>query len=751
MKVSNNEFATQQVRQFGRIMENIQSKQEQISSGQKINRPSDAPVDATRLVIADQFKDRVSQYIENTKTAEGRLTSYDLAYKGAANIVTRIKELAIQAANDSNGNSARASIAIEMKGLRDNLFSITNTRNENGQYIFAGYNSDSPAFVSEKKEPNLKAYTYTGNVRSATVAATTSAVNSTTILEDIVINGRGSPKTIEVAAAGSAQSVAASINAEAKHTGVTATAKTYAKLATSDTGLTANTLTINGITTAGFNISTTSVSDAVTKINAITSSTGVTASASTDNSYVVLYHSTGEDITIENAGSDTDLSVWAVDHDGVIDTTQINLGAAGGNDSSRIVGTIKTTSPQPFSIEQLGSPTTGYFSSGSSGLSILGEADYSALSTIKYAGSPGRREVQISESLTMAVQDDGFSSFMGVIQDDGTKDSVFDLIDKAIIAVETKKHPTRGFTISGTPKAATIAATSTPVNTVTGAEDIVLVTNTNTTTTIDVAANDSAQKVAAKVNAVTGRTGVTAEAKTYAKLLTNGGNDAYSLKINGVSTGTFNISKTFVGDAVIKLNAIKASTGVSATAVEGGTAILLYSVSGADIAFENESTQTELDVFAVDYDGKTVVGAKQDLAAAGGNDAVSVSGNIELGATNTFSLTQNGTDSLGFFVDGSSELSTVAAKITQAIPGLTSSLEHLFEKQASSGARINTITSQTEILENRMLVLERDISDLRDADLAELVLELQNHLTTLEAAQLAYSKISQLNLFDYIR
>ena len=214
MKVSNNEFATQQVRQFGRIMENIQSKQEQISSGQRINRPSDAPVDATRLVIADQFKDRVSQYIENAKTAEGRLTSYDLAYKSAANIVTRIKELAIQAANDSNGNSARASIAVEMKGLRENLFSITNTRNENGQYIFAGYNSDSPAFVSEKKEPNLKAYTYTGTVRPATPAATSATTNSTTILEGIIINGRGAPKTIEIAAASSARSLAASIKAD---------------------------------------------------------------------------------------------------------------------------------------------------------------------------------------------------------------------------------------------------------------------------------------------------------------------------------------------------------------------------------------------------------------------------------------------------------------------------------------------------------------------------------------------------------
>ena len=72
MKISNNEFASQQIRQFGRLMEDIQSNQEKISSGQRINRPSDAPVDATRLSIANHMKSRVDQYRENSQTAENK-------------------------------------------------------------------------------------------------------------------------------------------------------------------------------------------------------------------------------------------------------------------------------------------------------------------------------------------------------------------------------------------------------------------------------------------------------------------------------------------------------------------------------------------------------------------------------------------------------------------------------------------------------------------------------------------------------
>ena len=58
-------------------------------------------------------------------------------------------------------------------------------------------------------------------------------------------------------------------------------------------------LKINNVTTGDFVISSTSVSDAIDKINAISGSTGVTASATSDYK-VRLYSSDGSDVTIEN-------------------------------------------------------------------------------------------------------------------------------------------------------------------------------------------------------------------------------------------------------------------------------------------------------------------------------------------------------------------------------------------------------------------------------------------------------------------
>jgi flagellar hook-associated protein 3 FlgL len=47
--------------------------------------------------------------------------------------------------------------------------------------------------------------------------------------------------------------------------------------------------------------------------------------------------------------------------------------------------------------------------------------------------------------------------------------------------------------------------------------------------------------------------------------------------------------------------------------------------------------------------------------------------------------------------------------------------------------------------------VDKDVSRLGDADLAELVTSLQAQLTNLNAAQAAFAKIGQQSLFDYIR
>ena len=112
--------------------------------------------------------------------------------------------------------------------------------------------------------------------------------------------------------------------------------------------------------------------------------------------------------------------------------------------------------------------------------------------------------------------------------------------------------------------------------------------------TIDVVENDSAKAVAEKINAVQGETSVSAQAKTYAHLYSEYATDqTYSVRINNVTTGTFAISNSNVSDAVDKINAISGTTGVSAQATSDNK-IQLYAADGRDISVENEQSITWL-------------------------------------------------------------------------------------------------------------------------------------------------------------
>jgi flagellar hook-associated protein 3 FlgL len=84
---------------------------------------------------------------------------------GAENILQRIRELAIQGTNGGLNDSDRETIAKEVNSLRDSLFSLSNTQDTSGNYIFSGTAVKSPAYVIGADD----AITYQGNQNQTSV------------------------------------------------------------------------------------------------------------------------------------------------------------------------------------------------------------------------------------------------------------------------------------------------------------------------------------------------------------------------------------------------------------------------------------------------------------------------------------------------------------------------------------------------------------------------------------------------------
>jgi flagellar hook-associated protein 3 FlgL len=78
-----------------------------------------------------------------------RYTAEETALSSSNDILIRMKELGIQAANDTLAPDDRKAIGMEMKALRDQLLSLGNTRDDSGNYLFSGTRVNTPAFAEE--------------------------------------------------------------------------------------------------------------------------------------------------------------------------------------------------------------------------------------------------------------------------------------------------------------------------------------------------------------------------------------------------------------------------------------------------------------------------------------------------------------------------------------------------------------------------------------------------------------------------
>lgn len=138
MKVSTSMFFDNASSQLGNIQGNLSKTQEQLSTGKQINKPSDMPDKASLITRLETELARQASYQGNLKAVNTRLQAQETALKNTSDVMYRFKELAIQASNDTLSTADRHSIALEMTQLKDQILSLANSQDSNGNYLFAG-------------------------------------------------------------------------------------------------------------------------------------------------------------------------------------------------------------------------------------------------------------------------------------------------------------------------------------------------------------------------------------------------------------------------------------------------------------------------------------------------------------------------------------------------------------------------------------------------------------------------------------
>jgi len=146
MKISNSYLFDQATRNIQTAQSDVSKSREQIASGKSLVRPSDDTSKLRSIEILKSQQHKVESYKNSMSHLTDRFQLEEGVLQSASDILIRLKELAIQAANDSMSASDRDIIAVEVNGLRDELLSIANTRDVEGNFIFSGSKTGSQPF-----------------------------------------------------------------------------------------------------------------------------------------------------------------------------------------------------------------------------------------------------------------------------------------------------------------------------------------------------------------------------------------------------------------------------------------------------------------------------------------------------------------------------------------------------------------------------------------------------------------------------
>jgi flagellin len=294
----------------------LQGSFERLASGLRVNSAAD---DAAGLAIGERMGAQVrglGQAIRNAndgaalaKTAEGALVE-------TGNILQRMRELAVQSANDTNTTTDRAALQLEATALQSELDRIGSQTQYNGLNVLDGTFTGKQFQVGANANQTIQldvaqsSSAVLGAVAavSATDVTTTAGVSGDLILNGVTVGASNAADDTSSSTGNDASAIskAAAINAVSATSGVTAsvTATTVTDAAAVAAGTyTSGDLTVNGVDIGAVTtVANDSDSALRNAINAVSAQTGVTASLG-GSSELVLTAADGRNIDL--AGTDT--------------------------------------------------------------------------------------------------------------------------------------------------------------------------------------------------------------------------------------------------------------------------------------------------------------------------------------------------------------------------------------------------------------------------------------------------------------
>jgi len=226
MQVNTNIAANNAYRNLSTTQNDLSKSLEKLSSGLRINRAAD---DAAGLAISEGLKSQVGGLTVASRNAQDGISVIQTA-EGSLNevhsILQRVRDLAVQAGNDSNNAASRGAITTEVEALTEELGRISGSTNFNGTNLLDGSKAELSFQIGANKDETSQISVKMADIKQLASTLTTGSQGAVMTLDGSstagnleFTSGNSTIVTgVSITAGDSAQVVAAALNKDADFT-----------------------------------------------------------------------------------------------------------------------------------------------------------------------------------------------------------------------------------------------------------------------------------------------------------------------------------------------------------------------------------------------------------------------------------------------------------------------------------------------------------------------------------------------------
>jgi flagellar hook-associated protein 3 FlgL len=169
MRIATSQYQAMMTQSLEINQERITYVTQQMANGNRIQLPSDDPVDSVRMSRLKREEATIAQYRSNIAAVQERMSKNEGLLHNMVNDMGSGRDLLVWASNGSNTSQDLNAMVTSLTALRDSLMYNANSKDQEGRYIFSGTVTGSPAMAYNAAAPLGSRYSYSGNTNDQLV------------------------------------------------------------------------------------------------------------------------------------------------------------------------------------------------------------------------------------------------------------------------------------------------------------------------------------------------------------------------------------------------------------------------------------------------------------------------------------------------------------------------------------------------------------------------------------------------------